>query len=586
MPKLPKRTEVKPIQATASKIQPATHNCKQVGNDQLPPLRVREPGLANLRASGLGDATIRANGLYTEADPVRLATLLNCLPYAPPKEIPMFCRGGGLVFPYRDLDGSPIDFVRVRPHTPRKRKGKNGKDKDGYNKYESTWGSECHVYVPVECLGKLKGGICPVLIPEGEKKALALVQLGYCAVAVGGVNCGLKKDGTLVDELAAIPWHGRLAYIPYDYDKLPRTRRLSLMAASKLAAALKKAGARQVYFVKLPPGPAGEKQGVADYLKGLGLSVRRKTFDRLLAEALPVPDCVAWTLRNFREETVKDGKNKDESDKFRTVRVGLTVKEIHTALTEETGDWPKAVNRLLFVTAGDGYDVLWLEKPTATYAWIGGQLPNPLQWADGTDKVTKGEFDAYLRQAADNYRGIELYPHHPPFAGHYYLHPPVCGGDGRALGELLDRFNPATEVDRDLILAATLVMKLASTCGGHIDIDPDSESAKVMTRILSPGSLLKRVALIDNLKDYKFSWPPLESWITNDALNGHVMYHGDGTRPNTLTWFITLNRGSLSKDLADRSVVILVKRPEAYSPSWDADVQVTLKKAGARWSRG
>src|SRR5262245_3004763 len=75
--------------------------------------------LMNLRASGLTNETIRANDLRTERDPVELATTLNRLPDCPPKQIPEFCRRGGLIFPYRDLDGVVNGFARVKPHCPR-----------------------------------------------------------------------------------------------------------------------------------------------------------------------------------------------------------------------------------------------------------------------------------------------------------------------------------------------------------------------------------------------------------------------------------------------------------------------------------
>jgi hypothetical protein len=449
MPMLKKQIVVKPTGKTLPNLTPAPENCKHAGNGQVPP-GLYPTDYKNLCASGLGPHTIVANGLYTEADPIRLATLLNRLP-EPPKEIPYFCRTPALVFPYRDLDGNLIDFVRVRPHCPRRQRRRDVK-------YESPVGSECHAYIPVECLAKLKAGLCPVFITEGEKKALALAQLRYCAVAVGGVDGGLKKDGSLVDELAAIPWQGRVAYVTYDWDSKPRTRRQSLMAASKLAAALRQAGAAEVFLVELPPGPDGKKQGVDDFLKALGLSVRRQTFEKLIAAALPVPEQVAWTLRNFREETVKDGTNKDGSDKFKTVRVGLTVREIYDALLAETGEWPKRVGRLLFVTGADDYEVEWLEKPSQTYAWIGGQLPNPLHWADGIDKVSQGVFDAYLRQAADAYEAVESYPHYPLLDNHFYLHPDPQGGDGKALAGLLDFFRPETDLDRSLLLAGFLTV--------------------------------------------------------------------------------------------------------------------------------
>jgi hypothetical protein len=46
------------------------------------------------------------------------------------------------------------------------------------------------------------------------------------------------------------------------------------------------------------------------------------------------------------------------------------------------------------------------------------------------------------------------------------------------------------------------------------------------------------------------------------------MYVGEARRPNTLTWFITLNSETLSKDLAQRCVIVRLKRPP-YDATWE-----------------
>jgi hypothetical protein len=51
--------------------------------------------------------------------------------------------------------------------------------------------------------------------------------------------------------------------------------------------------------------------------------------------------------------------------------------------------------------------------------------------------VTKTEFLAILQQECEAFEAVEAYPHEPPLPGHFYLHPPVCGGDGAALRNLL-----------------------------------------------------------------------------------------------------------------------------------------------------
>ncbi|MGD0897713.1 MAG: DUF3854 domain-containing protein, partial [Thermoguttaceae bacterium] len=217
---------------------------------QLP---VNAMDLANLRASGLNDATIRGNRLRTE--------------------------NGALVFPYRDLDGKVNGFARTRPHVPRVLNGKPAK-------YEQPKGSPLRAYFPAASLTKLRDGTNPVFFTEGEKKAIALSQIGLAAVGIGGVWCGCKK-GTdeLIDDLAAIDWSGRDAYIVFDYEAKAKTRRDVDSAGRRLAKALRAAGAREVYGVDLPPGPNGGRQGVDDFLVAHGDEALRE----LIESAHPVP---------------------------------------------------------------------------------------------------------------------------------------------------------------------------------------------------------------------------------------------------------------------------------------------------------
>jgi hypothetical protein len=231
------------------------------------PLPVCAGDLANLRASGLSDATIRANGLRTE--------------------------GGALVFPYRGLDGAVNCFARRRPHSPPVIGGKAAK-------YVQPKGSPLRAYFPVGSLPKLRDGRSAVYITEGEKKALALAQLGLAAVGLGGVWCGCKKGaGELIDDLAAVPWKGRAVYVASDFDPKAETRRHVDSARRRLARALRKAGAKEVYSVELPPGPGGAKQGADDFLVAHGAGA----FRALVERARPVP-----LLSEFHPLTRAEGR--------------------------------------------------------------------------------------------------------------------------------------------------------------------------------------------------------------------------------------------------------------------------------------
>ena len=96
--------------------------------------------------------------------------------------------------------------------------------------------------------------------------------------------------------------------------------------------------------------------------------------------------------------------------------------------------------------------------------------------------------------------------------------------------------------------------------------------ARMKTRLLTAPSMSTRAALLDNVKSFNFSWPELEALITSPTINGHRMYQGDASRPNNLCWFITFNGASLSKDMAQRSVIIKLRRTEC-TQTWESDVK-------------
>jgi len=93
----------------------------------------------------------------------------------------------------------------------------------------------------------------------------------------------------LINDLAAINWKGRAVYIVFDYDEKAATRRNVDAARRRLAKALRAAGAKEVYDVKLPPDSDGGKQGADDFLVAHGADA----FNELIEKAEPVSDHVS-----------------------------------------------------------------------------------------------------------------------------------------------------------------------------------------------------------------------------------------------------------------------------------------------------
>jgi hypothetical protein len=245
-------------------------------------------------------------------------------------------------------------------------------------------------------------------------------------------------------------------------------------------------------------------------------------------------------------------------------------------------------------------------------AWLDAQAL--VDWGRQSDMVSQERFHAHLRETAQQYDAVEQYPHWPPFPRAYYLYPPLPVTEGQYLDQFVGFFSPLTETDRQLIRAFVLSLawggppgsrpawlftapdddphggrgvgksKCIELCselvGGMLEISPNEDIVAIKKRLLSPAARTLRVARIDNIKTYRFSWADLEGLITSPVVSGHRMYKGEGRRPNTLCWTLTLNGASLSKDMAKRSVVVKLQRP-TYSPTWEWGVRDFIEEH--RW---
>lgn len=316
-------------------------------------------------------------------------------------------------------------------------------------------------------------------------------------------------------------------------------------------------------------------------------------------------------FRNYVPTEVPDG------DTTRKAKAGRRGEELADELVRYTGGWPRRMGRMLFALDRAG-DILWMKTAAELFAWIDWQYGigdgKGYDWAGGPDLLSMETFLAACRTHCEHWDQVELYPHEPQLAGHYYHHPEVVPGDGTALTELVCRFSPATDLDGDLIRLfflsmcwggppgkrpifviesagkskeggrgagkTTLASFAAALVGGYVLISPGEQIKDIHARLLSPEGMVRRVGLIDNLKSLRFSNSDLEGLVTSEVISGRQLFTGEGRRPNTLQWVITSNMPSLSKDLAQRSVIIRVLRP-VYDPRWQRDVAAFV--AENRW---
>jgi hypothetical protein len=106
-----------------------------------------------------------------------------------------------------------------------------------------------------------------------------------------------------------------------------------------------------------------------------------------------------------------------------------------------------------------------------------------------------------------------------------------------------------------------------------VDLTRDAEE-HLATRLLSAEGMVSRLVLLDNLKRSANS-SVIEHLISDHWISGQRLYHGEGRRPNTLTWILTGNGLRLSKDMARRCFLVRVKQP-AYSANWQGEMSAYI----------
>ena len=245
--------------------------------DPVAPLPLSAKHLAELRASGLSDATIRASGIHTETDPRHIASLLNWQGSKPYDGK----HGPAMVIPHHDSGGKRIGYSCLKFDRPRVSK-KDGKPK----KYEMPYGKPVRLYIPPMIVSDLDDVAKHLLITEGQKKALCAAQNGKACVSVQGVwnfSKPRKKDAggnwigerDLSSDFDGIVLDKRTIYICYDSDSINNP---SVAKAEYALAELLIASGAEVRIVRLPPD--GEvKVGLDDFVDKHGIDAFRKLMD-------------------------------------------------------------------------------------------------------------------------------------------------------------------------------------------------------------------------------------------------------------------------------------------------------------------
>lgn len=166
-------------------------------------------------------------------------------------------------------DGEEIPFCRVRYYRPKSSIKVNqftGNAKK-LPKYGQPKNSGIAPYFPeiddLDWVAIAADSTIPLMITEGEKKALRACLEGFDCIGLGGVHNFAGKDG-FSPYLERIEWEERTVHLIYDSDAADKEEVQD--AIERLTAELQRREAR-VFVIILPPGPGGSKVGLDDYFE-------------------------------------------------------------------------------------------------------------------------------------------------------------------------------------------------------------------------------------------------------------------------------------------------------------------------------
>jgi hypothetical protein len=158
---------------------------------------------ADLEKSGLTGETIAAQ-YFRSVPPSMIPRLLG---------FDLSSVRSAMLLPFRSTAGGFMDHVRVKIFPP-------CTDADGHTiKYLQPKGAAPRLYFVTACLRDALEGDAPLWLVEGEKKALAVAQLGLPAVGFCGVEGWHRKETTaLVPDFDALRLRDRIIELLPDGD--------------------------------------------------------------------------------------------------------------------------------------------------------------------------------------------------------------------------------------------------------------------------------------------------------------------------------------------------------------------------------
>ncbi len=520
-----------------------------------------------------------------------------------PKKTGTFCRYDQLIedgftetarYVYTDAAGEEKYFVCRMQHPEKKKEFLQG-TKEG-------WGIK-----GVEPLLYNLPAVIPcgnIVIVEGEKDVhtlLPLLPAGWTATTNSG---GAEKWQESFTEYLK----GKKLYIIPDNDEVGYSH------AIRIANFL--CGMAEIRIIQVSKLPKGD---VTDYMEKEGgtiVSFMQKISSAPVYDPAKMGPVEAAKLANktpFRNYTIStvSGKNGRTREEKEPRSASDMVKDIHTRLLGA----PRRIGDVLFDQDRKTGEIRYFYSVSDLFAWLNLKSGHNTDWCRLDNAISKAEFMSTLKQEAEGYNAISNVPDFPQRQDVYYtcrdLPEPSEGYS--CFWNFINFFSPADDVSRSLIAAFMIAPLFAlpgaskplwiidsvdgqgsgkstvpemcarlynSEGGGIINTtfyEMRHQYTELVKRILSPQGRNSRILLIDNVTgDVKCD--TLARLVTAESISGRPAYgQGEESRPNNLSYVVTLNAASVDTDTATRAFYIMMKRPE-YSASWRRDIYEYIEK--------
>ena len=484
-------------------------------------------------------------------------------------------------YEYRDLTGKLVYFVCRMEHPTKKKEFVQGTP--------DHWGLGDVTPIPYNWQAVAASDWC--VIVEGEKDVETLKRDGIPATTNSG---GAKKWRP---EFAEVLRGKKVILLP-DNDEIGKEH--AGLIAKDLRG--KAASIKIITVSKLPKGD------VTDYYEQEGGNAQK--LSELIAAA-PEWDPEKMTPKQLAKEANEKCpfRNFTPEERKRNViekvprDINDLIKDLHIRLQGA----PYRVGEELFDRDHDTGVIQYLYDASDLFSWIARKTGKIVDWARLDGCVTKAEFFSALKSEAQVYSAISFVPDWPKREDVFYTHPamPEPSENHRVFREFVDFFNPTDDRSKSLLTAfimapifykpmvarplwiidspdgqgsgKSMIPEMVAYLYGEnmlegkpIDVslyDLEKNEQEVIKRIISTKGRNARILRLDNVTGVLRS-SALSQLVTTASISGRASYgRGEESRPNNLTYVVTVNGATVDTDIASRAYYIMVSRPK-MDPTW------------------